>query len=45
MMRAFYKWRMKRCAVYALKSMHIMDYKGAVKWLKIAKRWEVLATR
>jgi hypothetical protein len=45
MLKTFYRWRMRRCASYAIKTMSVGDYKGALHWLRIAKRWERLAAR
>jgi hypothetical protein len=45
MWKAFCNWRVKWCAKMAIRSMNVMDYRGAHKWLRIAKRWERLAAR
>lgn len=43
MLKRFYRWRMRYSARMAIRSMDVRDYAGAIKWMRIAKRWERLA--
>lgn len=43
MLKRFYTWRMRRCASYAIAMMDLGDYRGSLKWLRIAERWRRLA--
>lgn len=45
MLKTFLRWRMRRCASYAIASMNIGDYRGSLKWLRLAERWRRLAAR